>query len=327
MSDPSSSSSVTSTQAWAPSTAPPDSSSPSAPGPIHTASSRFSFPPAAQPEIVRAYQKDVYYRDILRAQLSDVVRGLLGTRVLHTHADAVTLVAGLAYYALSSLGGTQTLGEEYVNAMMVESKSGRITALKRRSVFIALHVLAPFILARIYSSVRRAIVRAHTACEQAAARARFRAAATRGTAAPKESRIGKLLAYFSERLPALDSLTASDGWLAYAGAAHLALFYLGGRYYGVAQRLAGVQYVSRDWRTLATRWPHSEGRYDGIGLVTLERSSVTRNTVLMTSLFICASIPQLDLYNSSPTRLASAFLRSIGLPSWHPTLDQTRALP
>lgn len=58
-------------------------------------------------------------------------------------------------------------------------------------------------------------------------------------------RLDRTLAFLADRLPEMSTITATDGWLAYAGAAHLAIFYLGGRYYGVAQRLAGVEYVSR----------------------------------------------------------------------------------
>ncbi len=42
----------------------------------------------------------------------------------------------------------------------------------------------------------------------------------------------------------LENLQSQDGWLAYLSAAHLMLFYLGGRFYGAAQRLAGVEYIT-----------------------------------------------------------------------------------
>ncbi len=87
---------------------------------------QFSFPWAAQPEIVRAYQKDAYYRDLFVLQLKDVVRTTLGVRALHNHADLVAAFGGIAYFALCALGGAQTLGEEYVNAMMVDGKTGRV---------------------------------------------------------------------------------------------------------------------------------------------------------------------------------------------------------
>lgn len=100
---------------------------------VYRRRSTFSFPRAAQPEVVRAYQKDAYYREQLQAQLHDVVRSLLGSRVLFQHAELVSFVGSVAYFTLSTLGGAQTLGEEYVNAMMTDGRSGRIVGLKVRS--------------------------------------------------------------------------------------------------------------------------------------------------------------------------------------------------
>ena len=205
---------------------------------------RFSFPRAAQPEIVRAFQKDTYYRDLLTSHLNDVVRGLLGTRTLHAHMDIIALAGSTAYFALSSLGGSgQTLGEEYVNAMMVDTRTRRIVRARKRTAFIFLHVLAPFLLTRVYSAIRRTAAKRHTANQQAEQRARMRARALNKPPPPPPSRRSRLTAFLAEKLPSLDMINAQDGWLAYAGAAHLMLFYLGGRYYGVAQRLARVQYV------------------------------------------------------------------------------------
>lgn len=101
---------------------------------VYQRRSAFSFPRAAQPEIVRAYQKDTYYREQLQEQLQDVVRSLLGSRTLFQHADLISFLGSVAYFTLSTFGGAQTLGEEYVNAMMTEGKSGRIVGLKVREL-------------------------------------------------------------------------------------------------------------------------------------------------------------------------------------------------
>ena len=54
----------------------------------------------------------------------------------------------------------------------------------------------------------------------------------------------RLVNYLARMMPSLETLQSQDGWLAYLSAAHLMLFYLGGRFYGFAQRLAGVGYLS-----------------------------------------------------------------------------------
>lgn len=235
---------------------------------VYRRRSAFSFPRAAQPEIVRAYQKDVYYRDLLQTQLQDVVRSLLGSRVLFQNADSISFFGSVAYFALSTFGGAQTLGEEYVNAMMTDGKTGRIVAFKRRMSFIFFYVIAPFLSTRLYSMARRKLVSSHQLRSQALQRAQLRAAAVapkRGPEAeiakqnaPKATRMDRIVAILAERLPTMDSIHSSTGILAYFGAAHLALFYLGGRYYKFSQRLSGTEYVSTIPRRPGSKPPSYE---------------------------------------------------------------------
>ncbi|CAD6931788.1 unnamed protein product, partial [Tilletia controversa] len=219
------------------------------PSPSPSASPSFSFPPAAQPSIIRAFQKDAYYQSLFRSSLTDTARSVLGARFLSQHAENVSLLAGVAYWTLASgWGATQTLGEEYVNAIMVQSAQGRIASRRRRLAFVLILALAPHLLSRAYASLRRYAQRQAGFLAQQRERARLRAAALSSSSATqsqqqqRRSRREALYGFLARRLPALESLHASDGWLAYLGAAHLAIFYLGGRYYAVAQRIVGVQY-------------------------------------------------------------------------------------
>ncbi|KAK0550117.1 peroxisome biogenesis factor 10 [Tilletia horrida] len=214
----------------------------------------FSFPPAAQPSIIRAYQKDAYYQHLFRTSLADTVRSLVGARFLAQHAENISLVAGLAYWVLagglaSASGGTQTLGEEYVNTIMVESRSGKIASRRRRLLFVIFLALVPTVLSRSYAALRRYAQRRASQLAQLRERARLRAAAiaaggSRSQQVVKPSRREALFSFLAKRMPSLESFDAPDGWMAYLGAAHLAVFYLGGRYYGLAQRAARVQYIS-----------------------------------------------------------------------------------
>ncbi len=145
----------------------------------------FSFPSAAQPEIVRAYQKDTYYKDLFTSQVSDVVRSLFGTRVQHSHLSSISLVGALGYYLLSTSSvpgmgdgrGGQTLGEEYVNAIPSNTKTGRIVERSKRFSWILLHVLGPYTLTKLYAAVRRYAINTKQQLDNAEARARARARA------------------------------------------------------------------------------------------------------------------------------------------------------
>lgn len=238
----------------------------------HRLLSRFDFPPAAQPEIVRAYQKDTYYKDLFTSQVSDVVRSLFGTRVQHSHISSISLVGALGYYLLSTSSipgmgdgrGGQTLGEEYVNSIPINAKRGRIVERSKRLSWILLHVLGPYGLTKLYAAVRRYAVRTKEAYETADARARARARALDKPAPRSASSLQRsIVGWLARTMPPLETLQSSDGWLAYLSAAHLMLFYLGGKFYSAAQRITGMTYIS----TIPKRQGYQPPSYEVLGVL------------------------------------------------------------
>ncbi|CAO1616544.1 unnamed protein product [Jaminaea pallidilutea] len=215
----------------------------------------YSFPPAFQPSIIRSFQKDAYYLSLFKAQFIDVARTVIGTRALQTHSDKLALVAAIAYHVFTTWEGAQTLGEEYVGSRMVaRPRSGgtsRFVSRSRRVAFILTQVLLPFVLSRFYAAARRRINVSHQLRSQALQRAQMRARAVQSeeekgdaSKAPHPSRLDRIVGGLSRTLPSLEDLNRADGWLSYATAIHLMLFYLGGKYYKIAQRLVRVRYIS-----------------------------------------------------------------------------------
>lgn len=237
----------------------------------HRPQSRFSFPAAAQPEIVRAYQKDTYYKDLFTSQVSDVVRSLFGTRVQHSHLSSISLVGALGYYLLSTSSipgmgdgrGGQTLGEEYVNSIPKDVKTGRIVTRSKRLAWLLLHVLGPYSLTKLYSALRRYAVSTKQQLDQTEARARARARALDKPFTPSTSLHRRLVNWLAKTLPPLETLQSQDGWLAYLSAAHLMLFYLGGKFYSAAQRITGVTYIS----TIPKRQGYQPPSYEVLGVL------------------------------------------------------------
>lgn len=249
MTDPSSSSS-SSSQSPIPSTSRHNGTASSS---SYRPDAAFSFPAAFQPSIIRSFQKDSYYLSLLQTQLSDVVRSLLGSRFLQSNAERVSLLAAFAYYATTTWEGAQTLGEEYVGSRMVASKLGqgkRFVSHQRRIAFIVGYVVAPFILSRLYARLRRRINVSNNVRSQNLQRKtmRWKAMGSNGTE-PQPSRLDRIVSLLSRSLPSLEDLNKADGWISYATTIHLMLFYLGGKYYKLAQRIVGVQYVS------SLQWP------------------------------------------------------------------------
>ena len=201
-----------------------------------------TYPRASQPEIVRSLQKDSYYRDLLHAQLREVATDVLGARRSHVYAEILALGASVAYFGLSTLGGAQSLGEEYVNSMMRSKSAGSIVSFKRRVLFIYLFVVAPYMLSSMYGWIRANAVRMDQQFERREQRARL-VAQMHGGEGTKSGIFRYIVKSLAKWLPASHVLAQPDGMLAYASAAQLAVFYLGSRYYTLAHRLAGVDYV------------------------------------------------------------------------------------
>lgn len=91
------------------------------------ASSLQSYPPAAAPDIIRAHQKDEYFRGRLANELAEVHRRLRGTRSAHAWANEGRLAADIAYLGLTTLAGRRTLGEEYCDVVQVTAPGDSIS--------------------------------------------------------------------------------------------------------------------------------------------------------------------------------------------------------
>ncbi|KAF3348846.1 ABC transporter G family member 21 [Verticillium dahliae VDG2] len=104
-----------------------------------TTSSTFPSPYAAAPDIIRAHQKDAYFKGTLSNTLSDIHRRLLGARSAHAHLPTTRAFAETLYLSLTTLVGNRTLGEEYCDVIQVDTSrhgAARLPALSRRAAYI-----------------------------------------------------------------------------------------------------------------------------------------------------------------------------------------------
>lgn len=63
------------------------------------------------------------------------------------------IAADLVYFGLTTFGGYQTLGEEYVNLIQVDSSLHRVPSQMWRGVMILMHTVAPYFLDRLLAYV------------------------------------------------------------------------------------------------------------------------------------------------------------------------------
>ncbi|TPX63723.1 hypothetical protein SpCBS45565_g06417 [Spizellomyces sp. 'palustris'] len=171
-----------------------------------------TFPYGSQPDIIRANQKDVYYRKFLQDQFSSIFRSFFGTRVHLKYQDKVNLLSDLTYYGLTTAAGSRTLGEEYCDIMQVRSSTITPPSAMSRNALVLFHVLTPYIFTRLIAHIKSLSRRPSSAAN------------------PTQEKVIQLL---STHLPTLQKLRPL----------HLALFYFYGAYYHVSKRLLGIRYI------------------------------------------------------------------------------------
>jgi len=102
------------------------------------------FPFAEQADIIRASQKDEFYKHALSTNFFDVVRQMLGPGSAMQWKEELQVFSDMIYYVLTTLRGRQSLGEEYCDVMQVQGD--RLTPLVswERLSLVLVMVLVPF---------------------------------------------------------------------------------------------------------------------------------------------------------------------------------------
>lgn len=202
------------------------------------------FADAAQPEIVRAHQKDLYYLAQLTERIEDVARTWLGARWLQGWNKELQHGSRLAYFGLTTLLGAQTLGEEYCDIMQYRAKSRKPPSRARRLALVVLHVLFPYLAARLYAKARRSLLARLQSSETEEAELESLFASSEKPLPPRRAtwaeRALDRLAAVAKELPSFETLTED-----YLRSMHLAIFYLSGRYYSLSKRATGIRFVSQ----------------------------------------------------------------------------------
>ncbi|GAB2283734.1 peroxisome bioproteinsis factor 10 [Dionaea muscipula] len=111
------------------------------------------FPLAAQPEIMRAAEKDDQYASFVCDACRDAFRHLFGSRVSLEYQSETKLLGQMLYYVLTTGAGQQTLGEEYCDITQVAGLHGLPPTPARRALFILYKTTVLYMAERISSRV------------------------------------------------------------------------------------------------------------------------------------------------------------------------------
>ncbi|XP_059757445.1 peroxisome biogenesis factor 10 isoform X2 [Balaenoptera ricei] len=196
---------------------------------------------ASPPEVVRAAQKDDYYRGGLRSAAGGALHSLAGAKKWLEWRREIELVSDVAYFGLTTLAGYQTLGEEYVSIVQVDPTQGRVPSRLRRGVLVALHTVLPYLLDKALLHLEHELQAdgdgAWPSRGSLAPGARGQSGARRWvrrcTAALTEQQQGTLLRAVLVLRQGLGCLQRL----------HVAWFYIHGAFYHLAKRFTGITYV------------------------------------------------------------------------------------
>ncbi|XP_029145641.1 peroxisome biogenesis factor 10 isoform X2 [Arachis hypogaea] len=230
-----------------------DEAGPSSTVPTTTEPRRF--PLAAQPEMMRAAEKDEQYASFVYEACRDAFRHLFGTRVAVAYQNETKLLGQMLYYVLTTGSGQQTLGEEYCDITQVAGPYGLPPTPARRTLFIVYQTAIPYIADRISSRIASGgIALADSEFAESYGDSAIRSSnsqdsvaspSTSGQHSTTLSRLKQKLSGFwlhvVQQWPAM--LPFVRELIQLVLRANLMLFYFEGLYYHISKRAAGIRYV------------------------------------------------------------------------------------
>ncbi|KAJ0865275.1 putative transcription factor C2H2 family [Helianthus annuus] len=215
---------------------------------------RRRFPLAAQPEVMRAAQKDDQYASYVYEACRDAFRHLFGTRAAIYYQSETKLLGQMLYYLLTTGAGQQTLGEEYCDITQVAGSYGLPPTPARRALFIVYQSAVPYIAERVSSriasrgialteSLSDDLETSRSSQDQSSA---IQASSTSPVVSVSrlsrlKEKVGRLWLHTVQRWPAV--LPLAREFLQLVLRANLMFFYFEGLYYHISKRAAGIRYV------------------------------------------------------------------------------------
>ncbi|KAG2175582.1 hypothetical protein INT43_001229 [Umbelopsis isabellina] len=182
---------------------------------------QLQFPPGAPPDIIRANQKDVYYQNTLQEQMTEVAQRFLGTRRQHQYQKEINVFSDFCYYGLTTILGSQTLGEEYCDIAQINVHSNTYPGMIRRMALVFCHVLLPYFYGRGFMEFRK--------------RNRHQ---TRERKQSDNKLLNSLQTFAAKHMENIQ-----DFFKKYVHMGHLAIFYFVGSYYSMSKRITGIRYI------------------------------------------------------------------------------------
>ncbi|CAG9764538.1 unnamed protein product [Ceutorhynchus assimilis] len=174
-----------------------------------------NFPQAAVADILRGNQRDQAFVNDLETQLHSFLKHI-NVRAYHKIRTFVPSVANIWYYYMTSLGNLQTLGEEYSGTIRL-TRSNRIPTGLQQLIWMILYIGGEPLIDKVLTYTETSVKKSPSLTQRA------------------KDELVKFIQIFMEHKFTIKRI-------------HHSLFYIGGKYYNIANRITGIKYVLlRDW--------------------------------------------------------------------------------
>ncbi|MEE6483835.1 hypothetical protein FKM82_013667 [Ascaphus truei] len=200
-----------------------------------------AFPSANPPQLIRSSQKDEQYKGFLRGQAHEACQAFAGAKKWLQWRKEVELLCDLAYYSLTTFLGYQTLGEEYVNIVQVDSSKKKVPSWLQRALLICCHTLVPYLL-------DKELVRLEHELQLETDGPRL----SHGSLSSGASRrswmwksVHRKICSLSEqqKKTLVKTVYVVRQSIIFLRRLHLAIFYMNGAFYNIAKRVTGITYL------------------------------------------------------------------------------------
>lgn len=167
---------------------------------------------ASQQALLQASLKDDFYLQIIRNHFTNICQQFLGTRLWLSWKKELEILSDLFYFCLTTVKGSQTLGEEYAAIVQVDSSKRKIPSQIQRIFYILLNTTSPYLV------------------EKCLGRLQQRIETSQDISGPHKKQLVVFIKLLQKLIPVLQKL-------------HLLLFYLDGLYANVALRISKIKHV------------------------------------------------------------------------------------
>ncbi|CAN9515323.1 unnamed protein product [Ophioblennius macclurei] len=188
---------------------------------------------ANQAQLIRSSQKDEQYQNSLRNSANEAFQTLAGSRCWLNWRREIELLSDVTYFSLTTLSGSQTLGEEYVNMVQVDASQRRIPSVSRRGISVLCGVFLPYLLDKLLVCLENELQGGRGTGSQRSLDGRLR------------STVRRLVGLLSDsqRRSCSPALLVLKQTVTLLQRLHRAVFYLRGSFYHVSKRAAGISYL------------------------------------------------------------------------------------